>query len=39
MFTDLLREETARLGMSTIDVRAATTEDDLTARVTEAFGL
>ena len=39
MFTDILREETARLGLSSIDVDTTTTEDDLTKRVTDAFGL
>ncbi|MDQ3745962.1 MAG: hypothetical protein M3444_16430 [Acidobacteriota bacterium] len=39
MFTDILREETARLGLPAIEVDATTTEDDLARRVTEAFGL
>jgi hypothetical protein len=39
MFTDALREETARLDVPAIDVDAAITEDDLTRRVTELFGL
>ncbi len=39
MFTDILREETARLELSTIEVDATMTEDDLAKRVTEVFGL
>ncbi|HEX6626282.1 MAG TPA: hypothetical protein VF064_21375 [Pyrinomonadaceae bacterium] len=39
MFTDKLREEAARLGLSVIDVDGAMTEDDLAGRVTEVFGL
>lgn len=39
MFTDFLREETARLGVPTIEVCATMTEDDLAGRVTEVFGL
>ena len=39
MFTDILRTETARLEMSAIEVDATITEDDLTERVTELFGL
>ena len=39
MFTGLLREETKRLGLAAIEVDTATTEADLTERVTEAFGL
>lgn len=39
MFTDILREETARLGLHAIDVDGAMTEDDLAKRVTEVFGL
>jgi hypothetical protein len=39
MFTDALREETARLGLPAIEVDAATTEDELAARVAEVFGL
>ena len=38
MFTDHLREETARLGLHTIDVDTTTTEDDLLNRVTDVFG-
>lgn len=39
MFTDILREETARLEVPTIEVAATMTEDDLAQRVTEVFGL
>lgn len=39
MFTDILREETARLNLSAIEVEATMTEDDLGKRVTEVFGL
>jgi hypothetical protein len=39
MFTELLREETTRLGLRVIDVETTTTEDDLTMRVKDAFGL
>jgi len=39
MFTDILREETARLGLLAIEVDTKTTEDDLARRVTEVFGL
>ena len=39
MFTDILREETARLRLPTIEVDVTTTEDDLFKRVTEAFRL
>ena len=39
MFTDILREETARLEVPAIEVNAAMTEDDLAKRVTEVFGL
>ena len=39
MFTDFLREETARLGLPAIEVDTTTTEDDLTQRVTDVFGL
>jgi 2-phosphoglycerate kinase len=38
MFTEILREETARLGLPAIEVNTTTTEDDLTQRVTTAFG-
>ena len=39
MFTDTLREETARLGVPAIEVDAAMTEDGLAGRVAEVFGL
>ena len=39
MFTDLLRQETARLQLPTIEVDSWPDEDELTARVTELFGL
>lgn len=39
MFTDLLREETTRLGLPAIEVDTTTTQDDLVKRVTEVFGL
>ena len=38
-FTEVLREETTRLGLSVIDVEATTTADDLTRRVKDVFGL
>lgn len=39
MFTDTLREETARLGLHAVEVDATTTEDELTERVADVFGL
>ena len=39
MFTDTLREETARLEVPAIEVDETMTEDELTRRVTELFGL
>lgn len=39
MFTDLLRAETARLGVPVLEVDATMTEDDLAARVETLFGL
>jgi 2-phosphoglycerate kinase len=39
MFTGLLREETKRLELPAIQVDTTMTEDDLTERVTEVFGL
>jgi hypothetical protein len=39
MFTEILREEIARLEVPVIEVDATMTEDDLTRRVTEVFGL
>lgn len=38
MFTNILREETARLELPTIEVNTTMTEDDLTKRVIEVFG-
>jgi hypothetical protein len=38
MFTDHLREETARLGLHTVDVDTTMSEATLTNRVTEVFG-
>ncbi len=39
MFTGLLREETKRLELPAIEVGTMLSEDDLTERVTEVFGL
>jgi hypothetical protein len=39
MFTDILREETARLGLQSVEIDPSTTEDDLAKRVTDLFGL
>jgi hypothetical protein len=39
MFTEILREETARLELPLIDVDTGTTEEELTERVAEVFGL
>jgi len=39
MFTDILRDETARLNLPAIEVDTSTTEDDLTQRVTDLFAL
>ena len=39
MFTDTLRDETARLGLPAFEIDAATTEDGLARRVTGVFGL
>ena len=39
MFTDLLRQETSRLQLPTIEVDSSLTEDYLTMRVIELFGL
>ena len=39
MFTDILRAETALLGVPVIEVDATMTEDDLAERVTGVFGL
>jgi hypothetical protein len=39
MFTDALREETARLGLHAVEVDTETTEDELVNRAAEVFGL
>ena len=39
VFTDVLRVETTRLGLSVIEVETTTSEDDLTRRVKDVFGL
>jgi hypothetical protein len=39
MFTDILREEAARLGVPAIEVDGAMTEGNLARRVTDVFGL
>lgn len=39
MFTDILREETTRLGLYTIEVDLTTAKDDLAKRVSAVFGL
>ena len=39
MFTDVLREETARLGLATVEVDTSLTEDELVKRVTDVFRL
>jgi 2-phosphoglycerate kinase len=39
LFTDILREETARLEVTALEVDATMTEDDLVKRVTKVFGL
>jgi hypothetical protein len=39
MFTDILREQTARLELNAIEVDTTTTEDDLIQRVTDLFAL
>ena len=39
LFTDLLRAETARLGLTAIEVDVTMPEDDLAERVTAALGL
>ena len=39
MFTDVLREQTARMGFPAMEVHTTTTEDDLARRVTNLFGL
>jgi len=39
MFTDILREQTAALGLAAVEIDAEMAEHDLAARVTEVFGL
>jgi hypothetical protein len=39
LFTNILHEETSRLGLRAIEVDTTTTEDDLVERVTDVFGL
>jgi hypothetical protein len=39
MFTDRLREQTTSLGLSSIDVDTATSEEELAGRVADALGL
>jgi hypothetical protein len=39
MFTDVLREETARLALHAVEVETTTTEDELAGRVADVFGL
>jgi len=39
MFTDILREQTARLGLRAIEIDTTTTEDDLIKRVTDLFAI
>ena len=39
MFTDVLREETARLALPVVDVESTTSEDDLTRRIENLFEL
>ena len=39
MFTDVLREETSRLELPTVEVDTMTTEDDLVKRVADVFAL
>ena len=39
LFTNMLRDETARLGLQTIEVDNTTTEDEVARRVTEMFEL
>jgi hypothetical protein len=38
MFTDILRDETVRRGLPSIEVDTTTTEDYLAERVTNVFG-
>jgi hypothetical protein len=39
LFTELLREETARLALPAVEVDGTVSEDDLAGRVSDAFGL
>ena len=39
MFTDILREETARLSLPAIEVNTTTTEDEIAKQVTDLFSL
>lgn len=39
MFTDILREETTRLGLTAIEIDTTTTKDDLGRQVRDLFGL
>ena len=39
MFTDILRAETARLGLHSIEIDTTSSEDTVAKRVTDAFGL
>ena len=39
LFTEMLREETSRLGLTAIEVDTTTTEDDVVRQVTGVFGL
>jgi hypothetical protein len=39
MFTELLCEEKKRLGLPAIEIDTTMTENDLTERMTEIFGL
>jgi 2-phosphoglycerate kinase len=39
MFTEILREETTRLGLRAVEVDMATTENDVVKRVTDLFAL
>jgi hypothetical protein len=39
MFTDILRDETARLGLRAIEIDTTTTEDDLIKQVTDLFAI
>lgn len=39
MFTDILRDETARLNLPAVEVETTTTEDELAGRVSDVLGL